>query len=230
MEKRPFDSILNIVRILVGPLVIVSIAVAFFVTYNTYLIDNSLESLKFSLNKVSKAKTVEETQHLKMILSEALIREVSAEKLDTASVVSLEFSQNILSEAKINDQLKDLKLILSSVIKSKEAKRSKLLLRLDAINEKIGEMLLKAQARLYRKRVRKSVEVDDLGLLDKARTLESNWQIEEAISNYNAFIKNHPAYKDMGWVYLRLGYAYLKVGNLKDAEAIFDSIERDYFG
>ena len=203
MEKRPDNPVLNIPRILFLPLLIIIAIVAFFFAYNTYLIDNSLESLIFSLNKVSTAQTLEETQNLKMILGEALIKEVSAERL---------------------------KLILSNVVKSKEAQRSKILLRMDAVNEKVKSALLKFKARLYGKRIKKGIEVSDLSLLDKARALESNWQIEEAISNYNAFIAQYPAYIDMGWVSLRLGYAYLKIGNLKNAEANFASVAKGYSG
>ena len=214
---------MNFMRILFWPILLILVAVAFFFAYNTYLIDHSLESLKFSVNKVSSAQTLEETQNLKMILGEVLIKEVSAEKLDTTNVVNLEFSQNIISEAKINDQLKDLKLILSNVVKEKEAKRSPVLLKLDALNEKITKILLKLYVRL-RGKAKKGVEVSNLTLLDKARDLESNWQIQEAISNYNAFIKEHPDYKDKGWVNLRLGYAHLKIGELKTAETLFSSV------
>ena len=117
----------------------------------------------------------------------------------------------------------DLKLILSNVVKEKEAKRSPVLLKLDALNEKITKILLKLYVRL-RGKAKKGVEVSNLTLLDKARDLESNWQIQEAISNYNAFIKEHPDYKDKGWVNLRLGYAHLKIGELKTAETLFSSV------
>ncbi|MBI4974961.1 MAG: hypothetical protein HZC19_04095, partial [Candidatus Omnitrophica bacterium] len=218
MGKGYTNLPLNLIRILSIPLLIVVLAVVFFYAYNTYLIDHSLESLKFSLNKVSGAQTVQEAQDMKMVLSEALIKEVSSEKLETTNVVNLEFSQNIISEAKVNDQLKDLKLILSNVVKEKEAKRSPLLLRLDAINEKVQDNLSKLYVRLYGKAKKAGVEVSDLTLLDTARNRESNWQIEDAVSNYNAFIKAYPDYKHIGWVKLRLGYAYLKIGNLKEAE------------
>lgn len=230
MAKGSANLALNLIRILSIPILIVVLAVVFFYAYNTYLIDHSLESLKFSLNKVSSARTVQETQDMKMVLSEALIKEVSAEKLETANVVNLEFSQNIISEAKVNDQLKDLKLILSNVVKEKESKRPALLLRLDAMNEKVQDNLSKVYVRLYGKAKRRAVEVSDLTLLDTARNLESNWQIEEAVSNYNTFLKTYPDYKDIGWVKLRLGYAYLKIGNLREAEGLFSSAAREYAG
>lgn len=227
MEKKYINPVLYLFRILFIPVIIISAAVAFFFAYNTYLIDSSLEDLKFSLNKVSSAQTMEEAKNLKIILGEALIKEVAAEKLDTASVASLEFSQNIISEAKINDQLKDLKLMLSSVVKSKEEKRSRVLLRLDAVNEKIQGALARLQARRFSGKIRPGVEVSDLTLLDKARKSESDWQIEDAIADYSTFIKAHPDYKDISWVRLRLGYAYLKIGKLKDAEAFFSSVKRE---
>ncbi len=230
MAKGSANLVLTFLRILSVPILIVVLAIVFFFAYNTYLIDHSLESLKFSLNKVSSARTVEEAQNMKMVLSEALIKEVSAEKLETTNVVNLEFSQNIISEAKVNDQLKDLRLILSNVVKEKESKRSALLLKLDAINEKVQRGLSKLYVRIYGKAKKVGVEVRDLSLLDKARTLESNWQIEDAISNYNAFIKSYPDYKDIGWAKLRLGYAYLKIGNLKDAERFFSFLAREYAG
>lgn len=230
MARGSTNILLTLGRILSVPILIVALAVAFFLAYNTYLIDHSLESLKFSLNKISDAQTVEETQDMKMILNEALIKEVSAEKLETTNVVSLEFSQNIISEAKVNDQLKDLKQILSSVVKEKEAKRSAILLKLDAVNERVQVALSRLYIRFYGKAKKAGVEVSDLSLLDKARNLESDWQIEDAISNYNAFIKAYPDYKEIGWVNLRLGYAYLKTGNPKDAERLFSSVAREYVG
>lgn len=224
------SPVVTFIRILSVPILIIILAIAFFFTYNTYLIDHSLETLKFSLNKVSSAQTVEEAQHLNILLGEVLIKEVSAEKLDTANVANLEFSQNIISEAKINDQLKDLRLILSNVVKAKEAKRSTILLRLDALNKKMKDALAMAYISIYGKAKRGTAEVSDLSLLNQARIFESSWQMDKAVTSYQAFIERYPDYKDAGWVKLRLGYAYLKTGDLKDAEKIFSSVAKEYIG
>ncbi len=229
VEKKPGNRFLYLLRILIGPLAVILAALAFFITYNTYLIDNSLENLKFSLNKISTAQTLEDARNLKMILSEALIKEVSAEKLDTVNVANLEFSQNIISEAKINDQLKDLKLVLTTIVKTKAEKRSKILLALDALNEKVQGGLIDIQKRLRGKK-KPGIEVSDLSLLDKARKAESDWLIDEAVQNYRLFISQYPDYKDIGWVKLRLGYAYLKTTKMKEAERIFSSVRGEYAG
>lgn len=229
METRQTSPFISLIRILSGPILIIVIGVAFFFAYNTYLIDHSLESLRFSVSRVSAAQTVNEAQNLKMLLGEVLLKEVSAEKLDTNNVVNLEFSQNIISEAKINDQLKDLKLILSSVLKDKEANRSAILLKLDALNENIKKAALRAYVGI-RGKAKEGVAVRDLSLLEKARNLETNWQIQDAIASYDTFIKTYPDYKDIGWVKLRLAYAHLKVGDLKSAESLFSFVSKEYFG
>jgi len=229
VEKTPLKQSWQVARVFIWLFVILALVVAFFFTYNTYLIDTSLENLKFSLSKVSAARTIEETRDLKMVLGEALIKEVSAEKLDTASVVNLEFGQNIIAEAKIKDQLKDLRTILTSVVKSKEAKRSKVLLALDALNEKVRRAMVWVQFRI-RGKAKPGVEVKDTALLDKARESEAAWQMEDAIASYNAFISQYPDYKDIGWVRLRLGYANLKMGELKRAEKIFSEVANSYLG
>ncbi len=228
--KQKSSPVANIIRILAGPIIIIFFAIAFFFTYNTYLIDHSLESLKFSLNKVSSAQTLEDAKNIKIVLGEVLIKEVSAERLNTTNVVNLEFGQNIITEAKVNDQLKDLKMILSNVVKEKESKRSAILLKLDALNEKVQRGWIKLSSGMRGRVKRGTAEVKDLSVLDAARKLEAEWQLQEAISNYNAFMKKYPEYKDIGWVKLRLGYAYLKAGDLKESEKLFSSIFQEYLG
>ncbi|MBI4335259.1 MAG: tetratricopeptide repeat protein [Candidatus Omnitrophica bacterium] len=211
---------------------VIGAVVIFFLSYNTYLIDHSLNDLKFVLEQTSRAKDVSETERLGLLLDEVLIQEVSALSPDSSDAPTLEFTKNVFVKGGLKRQLHDAEFLLNKVIKNREKKRGSLMLAFDRMNDDIQKVVrfitrqLPAGA-LRPEMFKPSMEID-LSLLDTAKGYEQDWQLKEAISAYEEFINRYPTYPQLRVVKLHLADSYFKSLNYREAERLYTRIMNEF--
>ncbi|RJP28139.1 MAG: tetratricopeptide repeat protein [Candidatus Omnitrophota bacterium] len=129
------NGILRFLKKTYKVLVIVVAAVIFFLGYNVYLVDRSLENLKTSLDKISKLDNLEDAKGLASALDYSLLNEISSPDLEAANFSRIEMAKDMLSKTQDQGQVEDVKFALSEAIKEKEEARSPVLRAIDKINQ-----------------------------------------------------------------------------------------------
>jgi len=234
MSLRPIrkeGSLFLAFKKLLTPLIVLAAVIIFFLSYNTYLVDHSLEDLRFALDQTAKAQNITEMERIGLLLDDALVREVTSARMDSIGVTSLEFTKNIVSKGGVKDQLKDVEFLLNKLVKEKEKKRGGFLIAFDRMNEDIQNLIRfitkELPAGVARPDIFKSVATVDLSILEKARNYEENWQLKEAISAYEEFINNSPSYNQLRIVKLRLADSYFKSQDYGEARRMYEALIKE---
>jgi len=116
---------------------ILLIAVIFFVLYNRFMINQSLEDLRFSLSNIQK----NEYSGLDKLLSYVLLSEIAKEPIQTDIFENIEYACDVIGLAKSGRSLADAADILRSVITKKEDERGAFLTAIDTVNNGLSGAL-----------------------------------------------------------------------------------------
>ncbi|MDD5617673.1 MAG: tetratricopeptide repeat protein [Candidatus Omnitrophica bacterium] len=230
INRREVNLFVTLKKFL-APLIVIISVVLFFLSYNTYLVDHSLEDLKFVLEQTAKAQNIEETGRIGVLLDDLLISEVSSLKLDSLSMVNLEFTKNIVSKGGVKEQLSDVEFLLNKLVKKREKNRGSWLLAFDRMNNDLQKFIRFITKELpggaLRPEIFKTEAKIDLSLLETARAYESNWQLKEAISAYEEFINKYPSYTYLRLVKLQLADSYFKSTNYREAKRLYEMLIKE---
>lgn len=203
----------------------------FFLSYNTYMVDSSLEDLQFALDQTSKAQGIGDTEKIGILLDDLLIHEMLSSDIgsvESVNMVNLEFAKNVVIRGGVKKQLEDVEFLLGGLVNKREKKRGTLFIAFDRINRDLrklfkflGKELPKgaSQPEMFKP----TVEVD-LALLESAKGYEESWQLEKAINTYEGFINKYPAYPELPAVKLRLADSYFKSANYREAKRLYEKI------
>lgn len=104
-------------------LIFITAIIVFFVSYNVFLVDHSLDNLKFSLEGVSSADTVLGTQDFGLLLDYNIIREISSTKINSADLASIEFSKRVLTQGEWSRKVEDIRFALEQVVNERVGQR-----------------------------------------------------------------------------------------------------------
>ena len=153
--SNPVISVLKKTYII---LIVLVLAITFFLGYNIYLVDNSLSNLKLTLNKVNNTKTLADAEKLASILDYSLLAEMASPKLESTNIAKVEFAQGILSKPQDMERLGEVKVVLQDLIAGKEKKRSAFLVKLDKVFvlprvRKIPKTRLKNRAKYLKEQI-----------------------------------------------------------------------------
>jgi len=207
------------------PVIALFAVIVFFISYNTYLVDHSLDSLRLALTQTASAQTLEDTQALKTIIDYALISEMTAYKMNSSNLADLTSTRNIVTKGKSSVQIKDMEGALKDVIRRREKQRGIILTAADRLVEKIKNLKNKLAGVFKFEKPRVAVAAD-LTLLEKARVSEEAWKLPEAIENYELFIATYPDYMNIDNVRLRLAYCYEQSKDYTKAQKLYERIVR----
>lgn len=210
------------------PILIMGGAVIFFLSYNVYLVDHSLEDLKLALDVTSRSEEVSRISQVSMLIDDVLINEVSALRMDSMTIANLEFTKNIVQTGRVKQQLQDMEFLLNKIIKEKEKERGAVLTVLDRMNRdimKFIKMVKRAlKAGMFRPELFRPKQKVDLSLVNAAKAYETHWQLKEAIKAYTEFISRYPDYRQIRVVKLRLADTYFKMADYYNAKKIYEQI------
>ena len=129
--------------------------ISFFIFYNTFLIDRTLENLRFSLEQTALAYDTSDLNGLDVLLNQVMVDEITPQKTNVTTIANLEYVRNAISGKKDYHVIDYMKTSLGSVIKEKEEKRGVFLSALDNINQylrKIFDYLLSLPRHIFRAR------------------------------------------------------------------------------
>ena len=216
-------------------LIVISLAVSFFIFYNIYLVDRSLINLQLALNEASSVKTIQDFERIKPFLRIPLLKEIIKRSTSTKTLAALEIVQNVASSAKKKEQIEDIKFYLKNVIDSKEKERGGLLSFFDRINSGLFKKgaeprpeKLRLQIQEIMKRINSASDVNSLQQL--YFDLESIYIQLEDISGAEEAVDNIIRLEPSNLLALKakfnLAWAYKFAGQYEKAVTLFEQINR----
>lgn len=116
---------------------IILITVAFFVVYNRFLINRSLDNLRYSLTSIQK----NEYKGLEKLLSFNLTEEAAMGQVEADILANVEYVTGVVSLAKTGRSLDDAADIIGNVVSSKESGRGVFLNAMDAASNAVTRAL-----------------------------------------------------------------------------------------
>jgi tetratricopeptide (TPR) repeat protein len=212
------------------PVIFILITGLFFYLYNIFLVDSSLDSLRFAVAQTADSYDTSDLDGLDIIFTVAMIDEMSPLEMNSSNIMNLEFAKNIALKGTSFQQLDYAKVALQSVINSKEQQRGVLLVFLDRATGLIKQALLWITnlTRPVGEKEAKLLSVDGRNIYYKARQAEMEGDLSQAASLYVDFLKGYQDYDKASLVELRLGYVYHRMGLVDEADKIYRKIKREY--
>jgi TolA-binding protein len=211
--------------------IIISIIVilVFFFIYNTFLVDNTLDSLKDSLEQTEKALNISDLRGLDIPLTQILTKEVSQSKVGAVNFHSLEHARRLAREGENFAQIDDIKLSLKDVVRQKEAKLGALRVICNDLNRHFNKFFVFLSRFFfsifywtdYKERIQEADEA-----VRKAMLLERKGQPEEARKIYSDIIQKYPKYDKIALVNLRLAFVMQQAGDIGGAVKIYEDVVR----
>lgn len=231
MARAKFLDILSRFRKLIATFVVL---IGFFSYYNIFLIDTTLENLKFSLEQTAMAYDVEDTNGLDMVLSQATAEEVVPAKMNAFDIGNLEFAKGIVNTGTSFNQLDYLKVALATVIKGKEKERGIILTMLDRINRPVkkGAIYLAYLPRyLLRPRLAEAQPEDAamFNLIERLRAIEKEGNLKDAALKYAELLEEFTGTDKVSLIKLRLAYTYHRLGEYDLALGLYKEIVKAYY-
>jgi tetratricopeptide (TPR) repeat protein len=209
--------------------------VIFFYVYNVFLIDHTLESMRFSLEQATQAYSIEDLDGLDMLISGAVMEEIEPEAMDSISMANLEHAKGIVARGSNYRRIKNMKLSLSAAINKMEEERGFILTFLDMANKYIKKAVLTVSYLPQRHREARLIDVQKTGVgredaefFKKARDLELRAKLEEAAECYSDFINKYPKHEKIALIKLRAAYTYQKQGKDEKARSLYKNIIKTY--
>ena len=218
--------------ILISVSVIIAV-IAFFAGYNTFMLDRSLENLKFSLDMIAEAESLEDAESTKMVLEMLLLDKVSTKKFDSSELAALEYAYSVLEKGaesgtrELTDALISVKHIVQNKIEIREAEKGPAVAALDRINSRMArtaETLQNLPANLMlKKKVGKEIDKE---VLEQASRYERDWKLTQAKEIYENLIATYPDYEKKQFIKLRLMHVCQKLGLYERAEELCAAVVR----
>jgi tetratricopeptide (TPR) repeat protein len=220
----------SLIRVVYRPVIFIVITGLFFYLYNIFLVDNSLDSLRFAVAQTAGSYDTGDLDGLDIIFTVAMIDEMSPVEMNSSNIMNLEFAKNIAVAGKSFQQMDYAKAALQSVVKSKEQERGALLVFLDRVTGFMNQALswIVNLPRAVDKSEAKLLGVDGRNVFYRARQAEIDGDLSMAASLYAEFLNEYKGYDRASLVELRLGYVYHRMGMIDEAEQIYRKIKRDY--
>ena len=219
-------------KFLLTILVFIVVIFGFFSIYNYFLLDNSIERIRTSLQQLSQATSLSEAEAVTFLMQDLFVNEVSDSQVDLQRLVATEAFESAFTSPELNHRKHDVQFLLENLLSGHEKKRTPALLFFDRMIQycynrfynllQFGQYLMsKLQGRRHFKT---ALEESQLNMLRQARELELKWQFADAASIYERFLKNYPDYEKRRLVHLNLASVFLRSGRYDDAERLLSEI------
>ncbi len=217
----------KLARNILQPVFILLILVAFFVSYNVYLVDNSIETLKFSLEETATAQSPIAAEGVSLLLSNALISETPQKIADFKTFNILDFAASVAGEADSTRQLKSAGFAIEEVLAEKEKKRFVVLRWLDTANRYVQRFFYAVKqffSSLFKKKQTKPIAIVKPELMREAKVLEKKGDFEGAKTAYEEFLLLNESVEGISFMQTRLAFIFMKLGNYAQANDLLSKI------
>ena len=232
-HKENLNFFLNLLFKFHKVIIVLLFFIGFFFFYNIFLIDDTLESLKFSFDQSTLAYDIGDLEGIDLILSQLINDEMVPEKISGVTVANLEYARNVIQTGTNYRAIDSLTVSLGTVIKEKESQRSAVLRTLDWVNRRLRDgvsYLINLPRGILKPRKTVKPAKEDLDLLDRAKALEKNGEFRNAIKGYNEFINKYPSYEKTGLMRLRVASLYSRLGQYNIAMGICRDVIKERIG
>ena len=219
-------------RLLIRGLLGVGILLGFFVAYNYFLIDRSLEQIRFALNSAARGNGVFENENASLLFQDVLVSEITKEKVSLDPLITSDALQRIPAAGETPEQKTDTQFLLQNLLSSYEKERSPILKSMDRLNHFLVDQFFGFMN--FLKYIFIKPEVTDKTtaqydeqqsiILLKAREYELKWKFEEAAKTFHLFISRYPNYPKLNLVQLNLASVYMRARHYELAEKTLSGI------
>ena len=212
------------------------LVIAFFVTYDTFLVDRSAVNLRVALNKAAEAQTVEEFESIKALLRAPILAEISKSDTSSRMLVSMELAEGLTSAHGKDEQKKEIKFYLETVSKDYEKKRGGFLSALDRVNASffrsgvsLSNERLEARARDILARIGSITDKQALqqAYYDLGNAYIQSYELVKAEEAFSQAIKIAPDTKIATKAKFNIAWAYKNTGDYAKSIASFDSLAKE---
>ncbi|MBL7132104.1 MAG: hypothetical protein ISS45_12015 [Candidatus Omnitrophica bacterium] len=231
MQSKP------IIRLIIRISLVFAASTIFFLGYNRFLVDHSLNNLKLALGDVKK----NQLEGVSKILAQTVIEELTKTDPEIETYMALEYAKNVVSSHEKGRSLNDVKLMMQDIIKKKEQKRGRVLNVLDNISNTTVRALrlqpgIKKIAMKREKIERRVIDFKDLErrypVLKQYKDAVKNREAgnyEEAAKIYLEIAKNYKYSAIAPTVLFQAGSTYqFDLKDEKRAAEVFEKISKDY--
>jgi len=173
---------------------LVAAILVFFLLYNFYLTDTSLNNLRFTLEKTEDVRTFEDAKRLAYMLDHSLITEVTRTQIEASTFSRIELAKDILDKTRDMSQLEDARFVLQEVVTEKEKARSSFLVSIDRINKfftPLSEMFAQVKWKRRVAHLEGRVKVSK----DKSQLQQAYYELGGLYSKLSQFGKAGSAYE-----------------------------------
>jgi len=219
-------------------LIVIILAVVFFVSYNVYLVDRSMVNLRTALEKATlEAQTIEDFKKIKALLKVPILKEMAKTGVPSKELTYLELAENVTSSATDPKQLEDIKLYLKSIIQGKEKERGGFRAFLDKLNTAVFGPSAGFSMEELKKKEKKIIS--KISATDNKQALQQLYydlgniylQMPDLEKAKTAFLESSQA--DLKTALsakarFNLGWAYKSAGDYDKAREQFTSLAEDY--
>lgn len=202
------------------PVTVLFFLVAFFVFYNAYLVDKSLEILNVSLEETANAQSATSVEAVSILLKSALLNEVSRPDLNLNSVTAIDMASTMADESRSFRQLKSSEAVIQQVVDQKNDARFFLLQWLDRLNreaQRFFRFVEKMVFRLIKGIAEKPEPTVRYDLVRQAKEFEKSGSLDEAKKVYVDFIDLNQKAEGIGLMKIRLAFIEMKLGQYGEA-------------
>lgn len=202
------------------PLALIGVGL-FFAGYNRFLLDRNLQNLKTSLSVLEAATGIGQAEAALLLVDQILVSEMAKADLDLKSLANLQYAQGVLSAERPQRPVEDAQIMVASLAETKAARRLGFLSPLDAMA--VGMQTVLDQIQLLPRQLGRSPispEIDSAQRAQAARW-ERQGMWKEAARSYEDLLSRYPNYAQRSGLKLRLGYLYQRLGDLTQAQRLY---------
>jgi len=208
---------------IVKPILAALVIGGLFFFYNSFLVDRSLDSLKFSLSNVADAKSASTVTYVAPLMQSQLIDGLSTTGLKTEDMMRLQYGADVTGAGQMGRGVADVASMMKQMISEKEQQRNFILRFFDVVRDFFK--------RLFRRGItlgKSKGEDISPAVMEKIADYENKGLYDEAIKDYRDALAEYPDCTQVPTLMLRLGYLFHKLGDFKEAKAIYNKLIDQY--
>ena len=217
------DKYKGVIRpfLIIRPIAVIVVVIAFFFFYNFFLVDRSLEALKFSLSTVANAETVGSVSYVAPLMQVQFIDELLSADIDTEDLMRLQYSADVIGTSRAERKIADVASIIQEIINKRERQRHPILRFFDKASSFFVTLFKKVPA--WRIKEVRDVHINP-DILEEINNYENIGEFDKAIKLYRKTIAEFPDYVQAPDLMLHLGYLLHKLGRIQEAKLVYDGV------
>lgn len=230
MKSKQQSASGSLIYVGIGSLLIVLLIIfTFFMAYNRFLVNRSVNMLEASLQQISYAKNVQEIRTLGVFMDEIMSSELSGVKLNFKSISRLQFSKTLLEQSQEMRQVQDVKMLLEETLQSRKKAASGWNYWLDRLAEIWRKWTGQDERAGYgQARSGRELSPEEKENYRAAKKMERAGDLPQAVDQYEKLIFTAADSKHALDIKIDLIYGYVRIGRLDKARHLLEQMSAGY--